>query len=243
MRQLLFLMLLFIAACTTTDTPNGGEDIKPDSTNNTTGNTGGSTGNTGGSTGNTGGSTGNTGGSTGNTGGSTGNTGGSTGNTGGSTGNTGGSTGNTGGSTGNTGGSTFPAETGVFTTDMLAYVNALRTRGCTCGGQQMPPVPALKWHKLLENAALRHATDMNTKKFFSHTGSDGSTMQVRVEATGYRWAALGENIAYGYTRLPDVINGWVTSAGHCRNMMSANYTELGASRQGNYWVQNFGKSR
>jgi uncharacterized protein YkwD len=136
----------------------------------------------------------------------------------------------------------FPAETGNFSNDMLAYVNALRTKGCKCNGVQMPLVPALKWNKLLEAAAVRHAKDMSATKTFSHTGSDGSSMSVRVTATGYKWTSLGENIAWGYATLPAVINGWVTSAGHCKNMMSATVTELGAAKVGTYWVQNFGKA-
>lgn len=137
----------------------------------------------------------------------------------------------------------FPALTGNFQTDMLAYVNALRTKGCKCDGVQMPLVPALKWNTLLENAAKRHANDMSKNNFFNHTGSDGSTMSKRVTDAGYNWSALGENIASGYTSVPSVIDGWVNSSGHCKNMMSANFTELGAAKIGTYWVQDFGKPR
>lgn len=149
----------------------------------------------------------------------------------------------TGSSTGATSSNTafFPTETGNFKTDMLAYVNALRTKGCKCNGVQMPIVPALKWNTLLEAAALRHAKDMSATNTFSHTGSDGSTMSGRITATGYKWMALAENIASGYPNLLGVINGWVSSAGHCKNMMSANFTELGAAKVGTYWVQDFGK--
>jgi uncharacterized protein YkwD len=137
----------------------------------------------------------------------------------------------------------FPAETGNFQNDMLAYVNALRTKGCKCNGVQMPTVPALKWHKNLETAALRHANDMNSSKIFSHTGSDGSSMSQRITQAGYNWSSASENIAAGYTSLTTVVNGWVSSDGHCKNMMSASMTELGAAKVGIYWVQNFGKPR
>lgn len=159
------------------------------------------------------------------------------------TGNTTGSnnTNNTSGSTTTSSNSFFPSETGNFAVDMLAYVNALRTKGCKCNGIQMPTVPALKWNKQLEAAALRHANDMSSKNFFSHTGSDGSTMSQRITAAGYKWSYASENIAWGYTSLTSVINGWVMSAGHCQNMMSANITELGAAKIGTYWVQNFGR--
>ena len=137
----------------------------------------------------------------------------------------------------------FPALTGNFQTDMLVYVNTLRTKGCKCDGLQMPLVAALKWNTLLENAAKRHANDMLKNNFFDHTGSDGSTLSKRATDAGYLWSALGENIAKGYTSVPTVIDGWVKSSGHCKNMMSANFTELGAANIGVYWVQDFGKSR
>ena len=145
------------------------------------------------------------------------------------------------GTTGTTSGSFFPAETGNFQNDMLAYVNALRTKGCKCDGVQMPLVPALKWNKLLENSSIRHGKDMLTNNFFSHTGSDGSSMSKRATDAGYKWSALSENIAWGYKSLPSVIDGWVKSGGHCRNIMSATYTEMGAAKAGDYWVQDFGK--
>ena len=224
MRKVFFMLLLAVSACTKVDTPpENGESTTTGNSTSTNTSTGSSTGST-----------------TGTTGSSTGST---TGSTGSSTGSSTGTTGSTGSTTTTSSTAFFPAETGNFQTDMLAYVNALRTKGCKCNGVQMPIVPALKWNKLLEAAAVRHAKDMSATKTFSHTGSDGSTMSVRVTATGYKWSSLGENIAWGYTTLPAVINGWVASAGHCKNMMSTNFTELGAAKVGTYWVQDFGKPR
>ena len=90
--------------------------------------------------------------------------------------------------------------TSTFSTDMLNAVNALRAKGCNCGGQIMPPVPALKWNPLLEAASLRHAKDMNTAKIFSHTGSDGSTMRIRIDAAGYRLCCAHRHGAAGKPR-------------------------------------------
>ena len=138
---------------------------------------------------------------------------------------------------------TTTTTTGDFAKDMLAAVNAIRTAGCNCGGQQMPKVAALTWNTLLEKAALGHGKDMLATGVFSHTGSGGSTMSSRVTAAGYAWSALGENIAFGYKSSAEVMKGWIASSGHCKNMMSANFTQMGAARVGDYWVQNFGKPR
>lgn len=138
---------------------------------------------------------------------------------------------------------TSPTTTGTLQTDMLNLVNNLRQKGCNCGAKTMPSVPILKWNNLLETAATNHAKDMATKNYFSHTGLDGSTIATRADRVGYKWSALGENIANGYPNTEGVFQGWLASAGHCENMMSGNFTEMGAARSGNYWVQEFGKGR
>jgi uncharacterized protein YkwD len=138
---------------------------------------------------------------------------------------------------------TTTTTTGVFANDMLAAVNAIRTAGCNCGGQQMPKVAALTWNSLLEKASVGHAKDMLATGVFSHTGSGGSTMSSRISATGYAWSTIGENIAFGYKSVSEVMKGWVASSGHCKNMMNANFTQIGAARAGDYWVQDFGKPR
>lgn len=77
-------------------------------------------------------------------------------------------------------------------------------------------------------SARRHSNDMALNDFQDHTGSDRSTMTIRIVAAGYtNWNALGENI-YAYTK--SVFYGhagfnvdWgVSSLGHRQNIM--NYT-------------------
>jgi uncharacterized protein YkwD len=126
-------------------------------------------------------------------------------------------------------------------TEMLQAVNALRTKGCNCGTQVMPPVPTLRWHTQLEAASKRHAINMEAMKSLTHTGSDGSTVQKRIDDSGYRWSFVSENIAVGYKTVMAVMDAWFKSEGHCKNMMSNSVIEMGASQSGDYWVQDFGK--
>jgi uncharacterized protein YkwD len=126
---------------------------------------------------------------------------------------------------------------------LLQLVNAVRQQGCNCGGTQMPPVAPLTWSGTLESAAFKHATDMSVNNFFSHTGSDSSTCAERLTREGYRWSTCGENIAWGYATDSAVIGGWLSSPGHCRNIMGASFREMGVGRVGNYWVQDFGTPR
>ena len=123
---------------------------------------------------------------------------------------------------------------------LLKLVNDVRQSGCNCGSTAMPPVAPVTWNALLAKAAYDHSADMQAKDYFDHTGLDGSTPGTRITNAGYTWKTYGENIASGYTSETAVINGWLTSEGHCLNIMNANFKEMGAGRAGNYWTQEFG---
>ncbi len=129
----------------------------------------------------------------------------------------------------------------TFQTEMLNAVNQLRAEGCTCGSTVMPPVAALNWDNMLENAASIHANDMEQNNNNSHTGTDGSSAGQRVTAAGYNWTRVGENIAWGQSSISQVINAWKNSEGHCKNMMNVNFADFGAAQKGTKWVQVFAK--
>jgi len=111
--------------------------------------------------------------------------------------------------------------------ETLRLVNAYRAAGATCGSQRYEPAPPLAWSAALEQAALKHARDMAARRDMSHTGGDGSSMSQRVGREGYAWSALGENVSAGYRSIADGLRGWMQSPGHCRNMMGAQFREIG----------------
>jgi len=125
---------------------------------------------------------------------------------------------------------------------LLEGVNKLRADGCKCGDKNMPAVPKVKWNDKLEKAAALHANDMLNKSYFSHIGFDKSEPGDRATQSGYKWSAIGENIAKGHKTVGDVIIGWIKSPAHCRNMMDPEFTEIGATRKDPYWVLIFGDS-
>ena len=51
--------------------------------------------------------------------------------------------------------------------------------------------------------------------------------------------AYGENIANGYTAERSVVDGWIKSPGHCKNLMNKAYKEMGVAKIGTYWTQEF----
>lgn len=142
----------------------------------------------------------------------------------------------------------WPAAWVQLEADALAEVNAARARGADCGSEGVfGPAPALRLNSILVGTARAMSQDMGDRNFFDHTDPDGLDPFQRMEAAGYNGGALGENIAAGYSSGVEVVAGWLSSDGHCRNIMSPDFGVIGigyarvpGSDYVNYWTQNFG---
>jgi uncharacterized protein YkwD len=123
--------------------------------------------------------------------------------------------------------------------EVLAAVNAERRRA---------GVPPLVENPKLDLAAQRHAEDMLARNYFAHESPEGKTVRERAKEAGYDWRAIGENIAEGQTSVQEVMNTWMHSPPHRRNILSRDFKELGVGvafgkSGGGYrvvWVQTFG---
>lgn len=124
---------------------------------------------------------------------------------------------------------------------LLVLVNGLRTHGCKCGTDVMPPVGAVVWNGLLEKAAFDHSKDMAVNKYFDHNGLNGSTPGTRLDAAGYHWNYYGENIAAGNMEEQAVVLGWLNSPKHCHNMMDPVFAEMGVGYYSGNWTMDLGK--
>lgn len=134
--------------------------------------------------------------------------------------------------------------------EVLKLVNAARSDARSCGNKRYQPAPALRWNEKLGIAALEHSRDMAEHNYFGHRGSDGSTVQRRAKEEGYEWRSIGENVAAGQGSPEQVVKGWLSSPGHCANIMNDKFTEMGAAYANDpksaamiYWTQVFGKPR
>lgn len=133
---------------------------------------------------------------------------------------------------------------------VLTLVNDVRSRPQVCGTTSMPAANPLRYNAQIARAAQLHADDMAANDYFEHESLDGSTFVDRIRNTNYKGSPAGENIAMGFQTAEDVVAGWLTSPGHCRNLMDPDFDEMGmgyATRQdprysepATYWVQNFG---
>lgn len=142
------------------------------------------------------------------------------------------------------------AQEGKVQERVLELVNAARAKPRRCGSRAFAAAPPLRLSPALRSLASAHADDMARHSYFSHTGRDGSRVSGRATRARYPWQAIGENIAAGQQTPEAVVEGWVRSPGHCANIMSPDYAEMGAayavnnrSTAGIYWVQVFGTPR
>jgi len=113
--------------------------------------------------------------------------------------------------------------------EILAAVNLARAGGRTCGERWFPAVGPLTWDGRLGEAALAHSQDMAAQRYFAHRGKDGSMVGARALRAGYRWKLVGENIAVGQTTPAEAVAGWLSSPGHCANIMQPAFREMGGA--------------
>jgi uncharacterized protein YkwD len=108
-------------------------------------------------------------------------------------------------------------------TETISAVNAYRAQNS---------LPAYTVNEQLTQAATAHANDMACNSLFVHTGSDGSTPDSRVAASGYVASSVSENVYGSYPPLTGqgAVNWWKndkTDINHNKNLLSNTFTEIG----------------
>jgi len=126
---------------------------------------------------------------------------------------------------------TTPANVNTLATEIANGLNASRAAN---------GLPAVEFNRRLGRAAMSHACDMSNNGFFGHSGSNGSDIVQRVNATGYRQCLVAENLAWGYPRSEQIVTGWMNSAGHRANMLHPRVEQFGVAitngAKGPNWV-------
>lgn len=125
----------------------------------------------------------------------------------------------------------------------LQELNDLRDEGCNCGTEKMRPASALLWDKDLAAIATDYAEQLATTNqgygahvYLSHVGTDGSTLEDRLQEQAYRAKACVENIAYFNGNFTMVLDHWLNNPQSCKNLLNKNMTAVGLAQKDNYWV-------
>ena len=93
----------------------------------------------------------------------------------------------------------------------------------------------------LSRVARYKSRDMQEKRYFSHTSPTYGSPFDMMRAFGLAYRTAGENIAMGYPTPQSVVDGWMNSEGHRKNILNPAFTVIGVGyvSDGNYWTQMF----
>lgn len=90
-------------------------------------------------------------------------------------------------------------------------------------------LPTLSVNYLLNEAANNKADAILKEQFFSHNLPKGGKFSNWVKAADYQYAIVGENLATGFGSNEEVINAWMNSPEHRKNILKAEYKEIGVA--------------
>jgi uncharacterized protein YkwD len=89
---------------------------------------------------------------------------------------------------------------------------------------------ALSENQLLTTIAEERAEDMLEKQYFDHISPTGEQASDLAQRLGYRYKIVAENIASGiFMTNQKIIDGWMQSPGHRKNILSPEIREIGVS--------------
>ncbi|WP_408897286.1 CAP domain-containing protein [Nocardioides sp. R1-1] len=124
-----------------------------------------------------------------------------------------------------------------FEDRVVAIVNRRRAAaGC----------PAVRSHAKLRRAARTHSVGMAQYRTMTHFLPGEAGLGERVSYAGYDgWRRLAENVASGFDSPRGVMQGWMRSPSHRRNILDCRMRHLGVGVvvQGSqlWWTQDFGR--
>jgi uncharacterized protein YkwD len=111
----------------------------------------------------------------------------------------------------------------AYTTDLSGDALLADTNSARVSNNDQP----LKLNVYLAQAAAAKAHDMAQRDYWSHNTPEGSPPWIFVDAQGYHYQKLGENLATGFSDAQTTVNGWMASTEHRRNLLDNGYTEVG----------------
>lgn len=95
------------------------------------------------------------------------------------------------------------------------------------GARAQAGLPPLALNPQLVQAAQGHATDMVTNGNYSHWGTDGSSVNMRVQRAGYGQDGWASENWVSVSEPGKAIQWWMNSTVHRNNILNPKWTELG----------------
>ncbi len=108
-------------------------------------------------------------------------------------------------------------------------------------------LPDLRLDESLNRAALEYAKILHDNYYsrgieISH--DQAGDLGRRLQSSGVRWSAVGENIARGHRTASGAVRGWLESPGHRQNILAEtpaaqNFRRQGMAEYNGFWVNIF----
>lgn len=109
--------------------------------------------------------------------------------------------------------------------------------------RQKAGLKPLQIDEKLSSVARLKSEDMKNKNYFNHTSPTYGTPFDMMQQFNIKYKRAGENIAKGQKTAKEVVDAWMNSEGHRRNILSKSFTHIGVgyTKRGNtpYWTQMF----
>ncbi|MEX0877253.1 MAG: CAP domain-containing protein [Candidatus Spechtbacterales bacterium] len=116
---------------------------------------------------------------------------------------------------------------GLHTPGMFARISQSIVVDQTNIQRQAQSQVSLKVNDKLVQAATMKAQDMIDRDYFSHNGPDGERPWVWLQRANYDYALAGENLAIDFFDPQTVVNAWMNSPSHARNILNDYFTDIG----------------
>jgi len=102
-------------------------------------------------------------------------------------------------------------------------------------------LPALQADTKLSGVAQKKSEDMRQNGYFSHTSPTYGSPFDMMRDHGVTYKTAGENIAQGQPTPQEVVQAWMDSPGHRKNILSPDFTHIGVGydSSGHHWTQMF----
>ncbi len=108
--------------------------------------------------------------------------------------------------------------------------------------------PPVTWDPAAAGVAYQHSQYQHSIGTMTHTGADGHGVDARMDAGGVPYEMAGENVGLGAREgAARIVQAWMDSEGHRRNLLYANWTHMGLGvrfapegpNAGPWWTQVF----
>ena len=116
-----------------------------------------------------------------------------------------------------------------FELEVIRLTNEVREKH---GLKPLQADPALSY------VARKKSDDMVSLQYFDHYSPTFGTLFQMLDFFGIQYSYAGENLAYGFRTPEKVMDAWMESDGHRKNVLKDIYTHIGVgyNEKGHYWT-------